>query len=83
MNASAPTASRFGPLKRIHWPRVPIPRGTYYSYSGKGSLNVICPAVKGQADPLASMGRPDQAGVVGGDDELGAIACIEFREQAA
>jgi hypothetical protein len=33
--------------------------------------------------PLASLGRADQAGVVGGDDELGAIARIEFHEQAA
>ena len=32
---------------------------------------------------LASLGRADQAGVVGGDDELGAVACIEFHEQAA
>src|SRR5258708_23650096 len=36
-----------------------------------------------QTDPLASMGRADQAGVVGGDDELGAVARIEFHAQAA
>src|SRR5258708_6807231 len=36
-----------------------------------------------QTDLLASMGRAEQAGLVGGDDELGAVARIEFHEQAA
>lgn len=48
-------------------------------------LLVICQRLRalclGAADRLASMGRADQAGVVGGDDKLGAVARIEFHEE--
>ena len=63
-------------------------RSTPGTHRSRGVGSAHLPAAAGTesasaADLLASMGRADQAGVVGGDDELGAVARIEFHEQAA